>query len=336
MPASARVRPLSDAEAAALRRLERGTRDAVVRTRCLMLLQSHAGLTPRAIGRLLGRSPETVRRAIRRYEQAGLPGLADGRASGPPRRVNGAGRVRAREIVDDRAVDIGHELRSPLTTIIGFARLLASAPPGSLDPARQARFIAAIAEAGSYMLRLIDDLLDLRRLESGVEPLRSGTLQVAPFLQGALLGCQSRADEKSIATSLEVEPGLPPIVTDDLLARRAVENLLSNAVKYTPAGGSVRLTAARQGDGVAITVADTGIGLAEHERVRVFERFYRGSRPEARAEQGSGLGLALVWEVARRLGGEVRVTSHLGRGSAFTLWLPLRPPGAPASSEVSK
>ena len=401
MPAALRVRPLSDAEVAALRRLERTTRDASIRTRCLMLLHSHAGLTPPAIGRVLGRSPDTVRRAIRRYEQAGMPALADGDprrrppaavtvktrpreirgqgarvarapvgsstpravashaawtighqadanslAGDPTRLDSGAWRTRAAETaerpptlptpdIDDRAADVGHELRSPLATILGFAQLLASAPPGSLDPVRQATFVAAIADAGQYMLQLIDDLLDLRRMESGVEPLRFSELEVAPFLAGAVLRFRSLADEKGIATSLEADPGLPPIVTDELLVRRALDNLLSNAIKYTPAGGSVRLTASRDGNGVAIAVTDTGIGLTESEQVRVFERFYRGSRRETRSERGSGLGLALVRGAARRLGGEVRVASAVGRGSAFTLWLPFRHAEAPATDDTA-
>ena len=385
MPAPLHVRSLSDAEVAALRRLERSTRDAAVRTRCLMLLHSHGGLTPQAIGQLLGRSPETVRRVIRHYERAGLEGLADDDHRDRPRRRNAAS-APGRKVVDrssrvtsksrdrgaartlrpaaartmseqatpdapsagpewlgpgapgptraadpmpevnDRAANLGHELRSPLSTILGFAQLLASAPPGSLDPDRQARFVAEINRAGDYMLRLIDDLVDLRRVESGVEPLQLVMLELAPFLDSALQRFRPQAEDKGLALSLDAEPDLWPIVTDELLLRRVVDNLLSNAVKYTPGGGAVRLGAAWDGEGVAITVADTGVGLTEDEQARVFERFFRGRRAEIQGERGSGLGLALAREAARRLGGDIRVTSAVGRGSAFTVRLPSRPP----------
>ncbi len=230
--------------------------------------------------------------------------------------------------MDDRAADLGHELRSPLSTILGYARLMASAPAGTLDAANQAEFIARITESGDYMLRLVNNLLDLRRMESGKEPLQFGELHVEPFLSTALFMVRPLSDEKRISIALDVEAGLPPVVTDELLARRAVDNLLSNAVKYTPPGGSVRVRAERDGDLLAISVADTGIGLTDEEQTRLFERFFRGTRPEARQERGTGLGLALVREAARQLGGEVRVASAMGEGSVFTLRLPLRPDAA--------
>ena len=244
----------------------------------------------------------------------------------------GVGAVREAEPsveMDDRAADLGHELRSPLSTILGYARLMASTPAGSLDPARQAEFIGRIAESGDYMLRLVNNILDLRRMEHGTEALQLTTVRVEAFLNTAALMTRPQAGEKRLDLSVEVEPGLPPITTDELLARRALDNLLSNAVKYTPSGGEIRLTARRENDGVAISVIDSGIGLTEEDRARLFERFFRGSRPEARAERGTGLGLALVREAARRLGGQVRVKSAVDQGSTFTLWLPFEHAGEP-------
>ncbi len=128
-----------------------------------------------------------------------------------------------------------------------------------------------------------------------------------------------------------VEPDLPALVTDELLLRRTVDNLLTNAVKYTPSGGTVRLTAARQGNNVVIAVADTG--LTQEEQQRLFEQFFRSARPEARRQSGTGLGLALARETARRLSGEIRVLSAEGVGSTFRLRLPVRHPEAPAEAE---
>jgi signal transduction histidine kinase len=327
MPARLHVGPLADDELAALKGLERTTRDAAVRSRCLMVLRAHGGLTPRAIGCLLGRDPSTVRRAIRRYERGGPGALADGRSVRRPRPGSAAPAAPAGPI-EGRVEDLEHELRSPLSTILGYAHLLEAPPTGSLDPARQAEFAAAILEAGEHMLRLLSNLLDLHRIEAGAAPRRASALEVGSVLDAALRTVGPRAAEKAIRTSVEFEPGLPAWRGDELLVRRALDNLLSNAVKYTPPGGAVRLTAGREGDGVAIAVSDTGIGLTGQERARIFERFFRGGRPEARRERGTGLGLSIAQEAARRLGGVIRVSSRVGRGSTFTLRLPCDGTGA--------
>ncbi|MCC6175832.1 MAG: PAS domain-containing sensor histidine kinase [Chloroflexi bacterium] len=225
-----------------------------------------------------------------------------------------------------QATDLGHELRSPLTSILGHAQLLMRAPAGSLDPARQSEIVSRIASSGDYMLRLVNNLLDLRRMESGVEAVDPVPLDLSAVLLLILTMEKPRAAEKGISLSMATEEGLPIVRADELLVRRVVDNLLSNAIKYTPGGGTVRLTAVRDGDAVAIAVTDTGIGLTEEDRARLFERFFRSERPEARQERGTGLGLALVREAARRLGGEIQVRSAPGVGSTFTLRLPLEPP----------
>ena len=195
-------------------------------------------------------------------------------------------------------------------------------------------FILHICDSGDYMLRLSNNLLYLRRIESRSEELQLDLVQIKPFLRTVLAAVQTQAADKQIETTLPVEPGLPALVTDELLLRRAVDNLLTNAIKYTPSGGAVRLTVARDGEGVLISVADTGIGLSPEEQERLFDRFFRSSRPEARRERGTGLGLALVRETARRLGGEVRVQSKVGVGSTFSVRLPVRHPDAPAERDA--
>jgi signal transduction histidine kinase len=181
------------------------------------------------------------------------------------------------------------------------------------------------------MLRLVNNLLDLRRIESGAEQLQPAPIQLDRVLQIVWALARLRAAEKQLVTTLWIEPDLPALCTDELLLRRAVDNLLSNAIKYTPAGETVRLAASRSGDGIEISVSDTGIGLTEEEKQRLFERFFRSTRPEARQERGTGLGLALVRESVRRLGGEITVNSQVGKGSTFTLWIPPLPrSGQPA------
>ena len=238
------------------------------------------------------------------------------------------------DVLEERALELTHELRSPLTAILGYAGLLARETGGSgrareaatLDRGREEGYVASITASSNYMLRLVNNILDLQRLESGTQVLQPRPIQLGQFLEEAMAGVRPHADEKNVRTFVEVEPGLPALVTDELLLRRALDNLLSNAVKYTRAGDSVRLRASREGTGVAIAVADTGIGLTREERDRLFERFFRGRRSEARVERGTGLGLTIVREAARMLHGEVRVESMLGEGSTFTLWLPISLP----------
>jgi PAS domain S-box-containing protein len=223
---------------------------------------------------------------------------------------------------DSQIADLGHELRSPLTAILGYTGLMLGASPGSLDPERQAEFLARIAASGDYMLRLVNNLLDLRRMESGAEQLQPSSLHVDRILQLVVAMARPRATEKQIELNLEVEPGLRPLLTDELLVRRIIDNLLSNAIKYTPSGGSVRVLARQRADNVQVAVTDNGIGLTEEEQSLLFQRFFRSSRPEARQERGTGLGMALVQESIRRLGGQVDVTSKVGEGSTFTVSIP--------------
>jgi len=206
---------------------------------------------------------------------------------------------------------------------------------GSIDATRQAEFASRIMSSGDYMLRLVNNLLDLRRMESGADRIEAEPLQLDVILRTTFGMMMPRASEKEMALSLDVAPDLPPLVSDELLVRRVLDNLISNAIKYTPAGGLVRVTAAPEGAGIAIAVTDSGIGLTEDEQAHLFERFFRSGRPEARQERGTGLGLSLVREAARRLGGEVRVTSAVGVGSTFTFWIPTAPPAARADHPAS-
>jgi signal transduction histidine kinase len=181
------------------------------------------------------------------------------------------------------------------------------------------------------MLRLVNNLLDLRRMESGVEQLQPAPIHVDRILQLVVAMARPRASEKQMTITLEVQPELRPVLTDELIVRRIVDNLLSNAIKYTPAGGSVRVTAKQRADSVEIAVIDTGIGLSEDEQQMLFQRFFRSSRPEARQERGTGLGLALVQESIRRIGGQISVKSQLGEGSTFTVSIP---PLAPSDAAI--
>jgi signal transduction histidine kinase len=263
----------------------------------------------------------TAREAIV-LERARIVAAAGGQMAIPP------------DVLEERAMELTHELRSPLTAILGYAGLLAR-EGGLEDRAREESYVASITSSSNYMLRLVNNILDLQRLEADNQPLQLRPVELEQFLCEVLEGVEPLAEEKGVRTRLNLEPGLPPLVTNELLLRRSVDNLLSNAVKYTRPGDAIQLAAAREGTGITIAVADTGIGLTREERDRLFERFFRGRRSETRVQRGTGLGLAIVREVVRKLNGEVRVESELGKGSTFTLWLPLREtedPAEPASS----
>jgi signal transduction histidine kinase len=238
----------------------------------------------------------------------------------------------AEDTRDSQIADLGHELRSPLTAILGYTGLMLGAAPGSLDADRQAEFIARIAASGDYMLRLVNNLLDLRRMESGAEQLQPAPIHIDRILQLVVAMARPRATEKKITITLNADAALRPVLTDELLVRRIVDNLLSNAIKYTQSGGSVRVGAKQFGEVVDITVSDTGIGLTDEEQRLLFQRFFRSSRPEARQERGTGLGMALVQESLRRLGGQIRVESKLGEGSTFTVSVPPLAPSEVAAS----
>jgi signal transduction histidine kinase len=224
------------------------------------------------------------------------------------------------EKADERATILAHELRSPLTSITLLAGLLARTDPS--DQARQERYLTAVTASGQHMLRLVNNILDLQEIGGG-QPLSVEQVPLEAVLNAGLAIVRPGADEKRIRLSLGLEQGLDAVLTNELFLRRALDNLLSNAVKYTPAGGAVEVSAAREADGIAIAVRDTGIGLTESEQEKLFQRFFRSARPEARAELGTGLGLVLVRESVQRLGGNLRVESLVGRGSTFTIWLPL-------------
>ena len=232
------------------------------------------------------------------------------------------------DILEERAMELTHELRSPLTAILGYAGLLAR-EAGTSDREREESYVASITASSNYMLRLVNNILDLQRLETDTQPLQLRPIDLPLLLTEALASIQPRAAEKHVRTSLAVEPGLPPLVAHELLLRRAVDNILSNAVKYTRPGDEIRLTANREADGVAIAVADTGIGLTGEERDRLFERFF----PAGAQRRASSEARGWAWpSSARRCGSLMARCGWRAR----LAWAALSPSGCPCKSRTRR
>ena len=215
---------------------------------------------------------------------------------------------------------VSHEMRTPLTAIQGMTELLAKY---DIDSARRKEISAAINAEVKRLTNMITEYLDITRLVSGATPVRKAPLKVENLLRRVLLMLEPIAAQRSMKLVLKADASLPALVADVELLGRAMENLVSNAIKYSPDGTEVLISAAVHGDTIAISVADQGYGIPEADLSRVFEKFYRVPRLEDADVPGTGLGLALVREIADLHGGTVTVTSKVNAGSTFVLRIPL-------------
>jgi len=221
----------------------------------------------------------------------------------------------------DFVANIGHELKTP----VGALSLLAEALEDESDIAEFRRLTASMQREALRMGQIIDDLLDLSRIEAEESPVRE-PVPAHLVVDHAVERVRTMADHQAIQLDVvAVDPTLT-VVGDRRQLVNALDNLLENAVKYSDAGSAVRVSATSSGSLLAIEVEDHGIGIPTRDLERVFERFYRVDRARARDTGGTGLGLSIVRHVAYNHGGEVSVTSQEGRGSTFTLTLPVGPP----------
>jgi signal transduction histidine kinase len=225
------------------------------------------------------------------------------------------------QLKSDFMATMSHELRTPLNSILGFSEVLLS---GDQLNEKQGRWVHNIQTSGSRLLELINDILDLAKIEAGKMQIRPEDFSIHDVCEGLLNMFRPLAEKKNIDLRGQVDAAIPLLRQDVNKLQQILSNLLSNAIKFTPEGGRVLLKAERDPRHVILTVTDTGVGIAPEEQELVFEKFRQSGNPLTREHAGTGLGLSIVRELSKLLGGEVSLQSELGRGSTFTVRLPLQ------------
>ena len=252
--------------------------------------------------------------------------------------------LRVNRMKSEFLANVSHELRTPLNAIVGFVDLLREGVYGELAP-RQVKPVERIEASANHLRHLVDQVLDLAKMAAGRLEIHTETIDLRPFVLDVASEVESLVSEKGLSLSLVMGAALPRIRTDPTHLRQILVNLLGNAVKYTNEGGIVirtRLVDSLPDSGpapqsgrsaypttpwIGIQVIDTGIGIAPADQSRIFEEFEQidaGPRGNS-AERGTGLGLAISRRLAALIGGMVELESELGKGSTFTLWLPVDP-----------
>lgn len=247
--------------------------------------------------------------------------------------------IQLNRLKDEFLACISHELKTPLTAVLGLSRLLVDGQIGELNE-RQARYAGLIHQSGRHLMSVVNDILDLTRMETGQMELTLTHAKISAVCDRALkeakamhaqsskvpLHSQQQAETLQHKFSLSIEPGLDEIVADELRLRQMLVHLLSNAFKFTETGGEIGLRVSRWEGWIAFTVWDTGIGIPEHQQHLIFQKFQQLENPLTRQFEGTGLGLVLTRALARLHGGDVSFLSREGKGSQFTLLLPPSPP----------
>jgi len=215
---------------------------------------------------------------------------------------------------------MSHELRTPLNAIIGFSEVLGERMFGDLN-AKQEEYLRDIHESGQHLLSLINDILDLSKVEAGRMELEVTTFHLPSAIDNAVILIKERAARHGVALECEVDPGLGEFRGDERKFKQIMLNLLSNAVKFTPDGGRIAVTAHPRSPLVEVAVADTGAGIASADLPRIFDEFRQFGADTARKAEGTGLGLTLTKRFVELHGGSIRVESALGKGSTFSFTL---------------
>jgi len=226
------------------------------------------------------------------------------------------------ELKSDFMATMSHELRTPLTSIIGYSDMLLSGMAGELNE-KQGVFVDSILKGGEALLNLINDILDLTKIEAGRLELNPESVDLRAALLGVLPVVKPRAQDKRIRISTFLPTDLPLVAADPAKLNQILLNLLTNGIKYTHDNGTVSVEARIAGDMVEIWVNDTGIGMAREDQSKVFQRFTQIDSSATRTQGGTGLGLAIVKELVELHGGTIRVQSKLGKGSSFVFTMPI-------------
>ena len=241
---------------------------------------------------------------------------------------------RASRLKSEFLANLSHELRTPLHAVNGFSELLLEQSSGPLVP-KQQRYVENILANGKHLLQLINDILDLSKIEAGRMDLRLEEFSLQQTIESAVSVIEPLAQKKGLAIEVSIESGLDPVRLDPGKTKQILYNLMSNAVKFTDAG-RITISAARgtrAGGWVEVVVADTGIGIRADDQKRIFREFEQVDGAHSRRYEGTGLGLSLTRRLVELQGGSIRLESEFGRGSRFIVRLPANPEAPRNESE---
>jgi len=238
---------------------------------------------------------------------------------------------RGAQLRSDFIANVSHELKTPLSLIRMFGELLATGKYKGAEMGRE--YAGIITREAERLSHLIDNVLDFARLERGKASYHFAEGHLEEVVERALDVFRHRLEKEKLRLRTEIESNLPPVRMDEGAMTLVLLNLVDNAVKYAGDGGEVSVRLRRVPGAVALSIADRGSGIAHDEQRRIFERFYRAENARARNVRGSGIGLALVKHIAEAHGGRVEVESAPGRGSTFTVYIPVAPIMTPAPEE---
>src|SRR2546423_2266806 len=217
--------------------------------------------------------------------------------------------------------NMSHELRTPLNAIIGFSEIMESGMFGPLGAEKYSEYCRDIHQSGQYLLDVINDILDMSKIEAGRIRLDLSDIRIGRFLNDAMRVVSARADDKNLTLTPDIPHGIR-LTADNRLLKQIVLNLLSNAVKFTPEGGHITIRARRAAGWVRIAIADTGIGIPKDALAKLGRPFEQVESQLTKSHQGSGLGLAIARSLTELHGGTMRIRSTLGRGTFVLLRLP--------------
>ena len=232
-----------------------------------------------------------------------------------------------REIADMKnefVSTVSHELRTPLTSIKGYVDLILDGSAGPINEVQE-EFLGIVKENSDRLVELINEMLDISRIESGRVHLRVEPLDMADSIEGAVDTFRAVLSQADRTIDVQVPDNLPLVVADADRVGQVLINLISNALKYSPGGGQVTVNAKHSGDYVVVAVTDQGLGISREDQKRLFTKFYRVDTAMTREIGGTGLGLSICKTIIELLGGEIGVTSKPGKGSTFWFSVPLAP-----------
>jgi len=229
---------------------------------------------------------------------------------------------RANQLKSEFLANMSHELRTPLNVIIGFSQLMLDGVPGKINK-KQRQCLEDILSSGQHLLNLINEVLDLSKIESGKIELRLRNISLSSVIESLRSTMMPMLTQRKQSLDVELEKGLPSVHVDEARLRQVFLNLLSNASKVTPDGGKLEVKTVREDDWCQVSVVDNGIGIKKEDQERMFEPFCQLDNPLTKEKSGTGLGLTLARQIVEQHGGQIWVESEYGKGSRFTFTLPL-------------